>query len=862
MSTLQLSINKNNKVLFQVFLGIILLLGGIAFFMNQRTEVIAAVQLINHTSFRWLAIGAVLSIAYIVVHGLIYRCSFKTLSCDLSMSVALELFLKRNFVSVFLPAGGFTSIALFRKEIEKQGISRPTTDFASVIYTLLNLLSITVLSFFVLFYWGIQNASESFLIFLASSIGFWVIIACSAVSFYKKGILYRLTVKFFPSAELFHSELLRHKLSMKPLIMGLFWALIIELIGLLHLYVAMFALNIEPSFDACLIVYAVATLFYCFSPFLKGVGIVEVSMVLLLHRFGYSEQQAISISLLYRLLEFWAPLLIGGITFFIHKDGLIIRTLPAIFIFISGLLYIISSIIPSYIPHSQYIIGIFDTLGQDPSNALIFLIGIVCIICSVFMIRGLRAAWYFGLIFCCFMVLFGLIQDTAYVDSIIAFGISLILLCSYKHYFVSNRKILSISKRGQFIFLVSGVILYGIAGFCYLQIEHFSMDFSIESVLKATSKGFILLDTTAGNPKTLLAHLFLYSLNLFGVLSISAILYFVFKPMSSQCSESETKTAEAQAILNRYGRSPVDYFKTYGDKTLFFNESKTGFISYKVSMGFAVALEGPVCEDDRNIIMDLIRSFEEYCRKKGLKVTYYRVDQQHLELYQSLGKKHFLIGEEAIVDVHNFNLQGKKRKSLRNAVNNIDRKGYRSECYRAPLSDEFIERLRLVSDNWLIEMKRSERVFSQGMFDPEKIRDNDVITLEDAEGNVLAFLNIIPNYAPREATYDLIRKLDIAPGGNMDVLLLRFMDYCRDEGYQMLNMGLAPLSGFDKKNGVIESTISFLYNKNSHFKSTRGLREFKEKFEPHWVEKYIVYSYDIDLLAAPLVLSKVMRNRK
>lgn len=853
---------KNIKFLFKILLGLFLLFGGIFFFIEQRKEVIAASQLIRNTSVVWIFIGALLSLGYIVIHGFVYKASFEALSHKLPMGIAIKLFLKRNFVGVFLPAGGFTSIALFRNETANEGISKSITDFASVLYSLVNLLSLLLLSIFVLFFWGLQNATGSFLLFLGSSFGLWAVLIGLIVSFYRKTTVYRLSVKYFPSVASFHHELVSRRLLLKPLIKSLVWATVVELIGILHLYVSMLALHLEPSVEACLIVYTVATLFYCFSPFMKGVGIVEVSMVVLLGHFGYTNQQAISISLLYRIFEFWAPLLIGGISFFLHKDNILIRVIPAIFIFISGLAQIVSAVVPSHFFHKQDISFIFGDIVLFSSNIALLLSGIVFIICSIFLIRGLRAAWFLGFALCLVIITASFVQHVTYADAVISFLVILILLYSYRHYFVSNRKKFVLVKNSLILPLIIGAFFYGIIGFYILHPMHFAMGLSIWNVMNATIESFVFLNVQAGVPTTFLGQGFIYSLNFLGAWSISLFIYLSLKPVLQQNTAIARDKDLAQELLKRYGRSPVDYFKTYGDKSFFFNDTETGFIAYKTTIGFAVVLEGPVCENDRDIIIDLIQSFERYCRKSGLKVTYYRVDQKQLELYEQLGKKHFLIGEEAIVDVNSFNLQGKKRKSLRNAVNNIERKGYHSQCYRAPLSEEFIKQLRLVSDSWLIDMKRSERVFSQGMFDEIKIRDSDVITLEDATGKIIAFLNIIPNYAPNESTYDLIRKTEDAPGGNMDILLLRFMDYCREEGFDMLNMGLAPLSGFDKKKGMIETTISFLYNKHYSFRSSRGLRDFKEKYEPHWVEKYIVYTHDIDLLAAPLVINKVMRMKK
>ncbi|WP_343538532.1 phosphatidylglycerol lysyltransferase domain-containing protein [Sphingobacterium thalpophilum] len=859
---MKLLIIRNWKVVFKIILGLLLLLGGMFFFIDQRSEVIAASQLIQDSCPLWLSAGAVLSLAYIIVHGFVYTTSFKALSYKLSLPVAINLFLKRNFMGVFLPAGGFTSIALFRNDTAKEEISRSTTDFASVIYTLVNLLSLLLLSLFVLFIWGIHNASESFLLFLVGSLGLCIAITYCIVSFYRKKAVFRLTARYFPSVQSFHQDITSRKVAVKPLILSLVWALVVELIGIFHIYVSMLALHLEPSMEACLIVYTVATLFYCFSPFMKGVGLVEISMVVLLCHFGYTEQQAISISLLYRLFEFWVPLLIGGMCFFVRKDNILVRVLPALFLFVSGLLCIVSAVVPSFLPAGEPIMMIFGESGLFRSTISFLFVGIVCIMCAIFLLRGLRKAWYLSLILCLTLCTVSFMDGHVYAEGISALFVVIILLYSYRHYFVPNSKRFLSLKNKALMAVILCPLFYGLVGFFLLHRTDFTGQATVMGTIKATFQAFALLDAQAGNPHTLLGHSFIYSLNLLGAACISVLIYSALRPVKKAESPIGRKVELAQILLEKYGRSPVDYFKTYGDKSFYFNAEETGFIAYKVTLGFAVVLEGPVCANDRDIMIDLIQSFERYCRTQGLKVTYYRVDTAQLGLYQVLGKKNFLIGEEAIVDVNNFSLQGKKRKSLRNAVNAIERKGYHAKCYRAPLSEDLVAKLRHVSDSWLIDMKRSERVFSQGMFEESKVRNSDVITLEDEHGKILSFLNIIPNYAPKEATYDLIRKIGTAPGGNMDVLLLRFIEYCREEGYETLNMGLAPLSGFDSKEGVIGKSIHFLYSKHKYFRNTRGLREFKEKYDPLWMQKYMVYSHDIDLLAAPLVINKVMRVKK
>ena len=149
--------------------------------------------------------------------------------------------------------------------------------------------------------------------------------------------------------------------------------------------------------------------------------------------------------------------------------------------------------------------------------------------------------------------------------------------------------------------------------------------------------------------------------------------------------------------------------------------------------------------------------------------------------------------------------------------------------------------------------------FSQGLFDPDDIREQDVITVTDAEGQVAAFLNIIPDYAPGECTYDLIRKRTEAPGGCMDALIIALIQHAQAQGLQYLNLGLVPMSGIQQPQNTAEQVVKFAYEKIKAFRHYHGLREFKEKYATEWSNKYLVYEHDFDLIQLPAALSKVMK---
>jgi phosphatidylglycerol lysyltransferase len=225
-------------------------------------------------------------------------------------------------------------------------------------------------------------------------------------------------------------------------------------------------------------------------------------------------------------------------------------------------------------------------------------------------------------------------------------------------------------------------------------------------------------------------------------------------------------------------------------------------------------------------------------------------------LYQSLKKKSIPIGEEAILDLETFKLEGGKMKTTRSAISRLTSEGYGFKIYNSPIKEGLLQKLEKVSDNWLQELGKKEVAFTQGVFDTSILKNQTILTIEDQEEKVFAFLNIIPDYAPGEATYDLIRKVDDAPNGVLDMLLAKTFLYLQTEGYESVNMGLAPMSGMENVN-ITQKTIKYAYENLKAFGQFKGLRKYKEKFYPSWQKKYLIYSHNYHLFQVPSALKRV-----
>jgi phosphatidylglycerol lysyltransferase len=470
----------------------------------------------------------------------------------------------------------------------------------------------------------------------------------------------------------------------------------------------------------------------------------------------------------------------------------------------------------------------------------------------------LRSTWWFAMVLSAVSFIGHLTKAIDYEEAAIALLVIIILFFSRKDYNVKNNPRLRFVGLRTALFSVAVMLLYGIIGFYLLDKKHFNADFNWIQSVKNTLVNYFLVGNTNLVPRDAFGRNFLYSINTGGFLTLAFLLYTLVRPYVYKGNASGEEISKARDMISRYACTGLDYFKTYSDKMIFYQEGIEGFVSYRVSGTFAVALENPVAADTETM-KKCISLFDTYCYENSLKSIYYRVPEESLPLYLEKGKKSLFIGQEAILDLETFSMEGGSRKSLRNAINRIKDRGYKSTIHVPPIKDGLLQKLKSVSDEWLSFNEHHEIVFSQGMFVWEEIKQQKVIVVENAEEKVVAFLNIIPDYAKAEGTYDLMRKTNDAPSGIMDFILIELFGYLKSQGYRYINLGFAPMSGLNDPHTFTEKSMKFAYEKIRSFSHYKGLREFKEKFDPVWYNKYLIYDQDYDLLQVPTVLTKIIK---
>lgn len=830
------------------------------FFNHQKTELHSVGQVLFDANRGWIAAGLVLVILYILLQGMMYVASFASVNAKLNLWDAIILFLKRNFISVFIPAGGISSLAFFSNTIIKKGISKSQVYFASSIYAFVGILSVVIVAI-PAFLFAVSGDDKGLTKWyaLCGTILILVLIYVIYKSIFRKKSLYKWLIKLYPEAEVLIDEISNNKLVLKHFLNTVLISVFIEFSGIAHVYISMAALNFTPSLSAAIIAYIIVVLFLIISPFLRGLGAIEVSMSYILIHSGYSNVEAIAVTVLFRLFEFWLPLFAGIISFLLKIEKLLMRILPSFMIFILGVVNIVS-----FLSHGdpEKLKLLRDYLFFDVvnfSNSFVLITGLFLLVTAAFMLRGLRMAWWFAIILSLFSAVGHITRGINYTEAGIAMFVVFALITTRKEYYVkTNPRIRSLGIQTALL-SVGAVLIYGTVGFYFLDKKHFQIDFNILQSIKYTLLDFFLVGSEDLVPRDSFASDFLYTISISGIASMTFLVYSLIRPYVFRNSPSPEEKKNAENIVRQFGKSALDYFKLYSDKQFFLPPEQNSLISYKVSGNFAVVLEDPVAPD-REEIKRSINSFRKFCYDNGLKEIYYRVPKENLDIYHEASKKSLFLGQEGVVDLSVFTLEGGERKSIRNALNKISEQGYSSHIHTPPIKDGLIQKLKTVSDEWLRMTERKEIVFSQGVFSEHEIKMQTIVTVENKEEKIIAFLNIIPDYAKNEGTYDLLRKTTDAPNGIMDFILVELFKYFKSQGIQYVNLGLAPMSGLDDPRNFPEKSMKFAYEKIRSFSHYKGQREYKEKFNPVWFDKYLVYDNDYDLIRVPAVLSRVIKS--
>jgi phosphatidylglycerol lysyltransferase len=480
------------------------------------------------------------------------------------------------------------------------------------------------------------------------------------------------------------------------------------------------------------------------------------------------------------------------------------------------------------------------------------LAGFALFLLSVSLWRRKQVGWLLTVAVLMLSVFVHLIKGLDYEEATLA-ALLIGLLIYLRPYFHARSDSPSVKQGLQvLVAALAFTLTYGVIGF-YLLDRHFRVNFGFWAAVRQTVVMFTQFYDPGLQPITGFGRYFADSIYAVGAATFGYALAMLLRPVLNRRLPSEQERARAWEIVRAHGATSLARYAVLNDKQFFFNPDDT-LISYVVENRVALALGDPIGPSQNTA--SAISSFKSVCASNDWLCAFYQVLPDCLGTYKSAGFNTLALGQEAIVDLSRFTLQGSENKTLRNSYNKLLHYGYHYDVVQPPFSPRMLRELNSISNEWLGSRGAVEMKFSLGWFDEGYLNTCPILMVRDREGFIEAFVNIIPEFQKNEVTIDLMRHRSHVESGIMDFLFFSLFLWAKEQNYETFNLGLSALSGVGEHSDdpVIERALHYIYENVNRFYNFRGLHAFKEKFHPTWSPRYLVYPGPSNLPAVSVAL--------
>ncbi|MFC4011541.1 phosphatidylglycerol lysyltransferase domain-containing protein [Nonomuraea purpurea] len=342
-----------------------------------------------------------------------------------------------------------------------------------------------------------------------------------------------------------------------------------------------------------------------------------------------------------------------------------------------------------------------------------------------------------------------------------------------------------------------------------------------------------------------------FSLLALGTLTAVTTLYLALRPARPVAELSEEDERRLRELLSRHGeRDSLGYFALRRDKSVLFSPSGKAAIAYRVVAGVMLASGDPI--GDPEAWPAAIKVFMGEARRHAWVPAVIGCGETGGEVWtREAGMSALEIGDEAIVEVADFTLEGRAMRNVRQMVNRTERAGYTCRVQRvSALSEEELDGMRQAADAW--RGSQTERGYSMALGRFGDPADTDCLVATAAkDGELKAVLHFVP-WGPRGASLDLMRRAHDADPGLNELLIVKTLQAAPSLGITQVSLNFAMFRAALARGERLgagpvlrawRGVLIFL----SHWFQIESLYRFNAKFRPIWEPRFVIYPNARDL---------------
>ncbi len=453
--------------------------------------------------------------------------------------------------------------------------------------------------------------------------------------------------------------------------------------------------------------------------------------------------------------------------------------------------------------------------------------------------RGSRRAWLLTCVLLAGMTLLHILHSD--LGAIATGGIAALLIARRGDFRVSGDPAGRSRALGSLVVMTASV--YGL-GLVMLLARASASDsaFHLSAGLHTVS------DTLLGLPGGM--HAWLAAIVLaFALTGLVVALVCWLAPWQGDSPEDGHARARARAIVREYGSDTLAPFVLRADKAYLFSPSGRSVVAYRVVAGVAVVSGDPIGPaDDRDLALDAL---VHRARERGWRVVVLGASETYLDSYRQLGLHALYHGDEAVLDLDRFTLEGRAIRKVRQSVARLGKAGYAAQVVSArDLTPALRDELEAVERAYRGDAPaRGYAMAMDGLFRLEGDEALFVIG-RGPDGRLAGFLHFAVSAAGGALSLSTMPRLHDTPNGFNEWLVCAAAEWAKSEGYARMSLNFAPFAALLAP-GVQLRPLQRLQRRlllalKGHFQLD-NLLLFNRKFFPEWQRRFVVYERRSDL---------------
>jgi lysyl-tRNA synthetase class 2 len=345
-------------------------------------------------------------------------------------------------------------------------------------------------------------------------------------------------------------------------------------------------------------------------------------------------------------------------------------------------------------------------------------------------------------------------------------------------------------------------------------------------------------------------------LGLGGAIAIFAALWALLRSQRITAAASVADEQRIRALLAAHGEDDsLGYFATRRDKSVMFSATGKAAVTYRVVNGVSLASGDPLGDAEAwgPAIDAWLGQNQEYAWTPAVMGA----SEAGATAYARAGLRVIELGDEAILDVATFTLDGRDMRQVRQAVNRVDRAGYTVRIRRhAEITTEEMARIIDLAVRW--RDTETERGFSMALGRLGDPADGRCVLVEaqDPQGREAAVLSFAP-WGRSGLSLDLMRRDRASDNGLMEFMVTELVAAAPKLGITRVSLNFAVFRSVFEEGarigaGPVLRAWRGLLLFFSRWFQLESLYRSNVKYRPEWVPRFLCFEDRRDLAKVAL----------